>query len=109
MRNRSPLRASADQDLRARPQAAPEQLASPRASTKRAGEPEYAGREAALLDRARTLAELDRTSEARQAYARILSEFPSAAAEVERRLRNLPDEQEEALQALGYGGGDSEN
>jgi len=67
--------------------------------------PAYSGRETALLERARTLAELHRTVEARQAYARILAEFPRAAAEIERRLQRLPDEPLEELQALGYGGG----
>lgn len=67
--------------------------------------PDYSGRETALLERAQTLAELDRTREARQVYTRILSEFPGSAAEVERRLRLLPDELDQ-LQALGYGGGD---
>ncbi|MEQ1891979.1 MAG: tetratricopeptide repeat protein, partial [Planctomycetota bacterium] len=66
--------------------------------------PDYSARETALLERARTLAELHRTEEARQAYASILSEFPGSAAEVLRRLDNLPDEQFEHLQGLGYVG-----
>lgn len=66
----------------------------------------YSDRETALLERARTLAELHRNSEARQAYARILGEFPAVAAEVLRRLQSLPEDDLESLGALGYGGGD---
>ena len=67
---------------------------------------DYSGRETALLERAWTLAELHRTSEARQAYARVLSEFPGTATEVMRRLQSLPDDALEALTGLGYGGGE---
>lgn len=64
----------------------------------------YAGREAALLQRAALLARLQRLDEALQAYARVRDEFPGSAGKIEVRLRELANEQRQ-LEALGYGGG----
>jgi predicted negative regulator of RcsB-dependent stress response len=62
----------------------------------------YSGRKTALVERAKTLAGLDRTEEARQAYALALREFPASVQETEVHLRVLA----EGLEGLGYGGGD---